>query len=43
MNKRKLLSLDLNIDTEAINELYTYGGEGGEKKRQDLNEQEIFE
>ena len=35
MNKRKLLSLDLNIDT--------YGGEGGEKKRQDLNEQEIFE
>ena len=31
-NKPASLSFGLIIDTDAINELYTYGGEGGKKK-----------
>jgi hypothetical protein len=33
----------LNIDTEAINELYTYGGEKGEIKMTADEEEENFE
>jgi len=31
-NKPASVSFGLIIDTDAINELYTYGGEGGKKK-----------
>ena len=36
-------SFGLAIDTEAINELYTYGGEQGKKKTVEENEIEDFE
>lgn len=29
--KKKLKSLGLNIDTEAINDMYTFGGEKGQQ------------
>ena len=43
MAKPKNFNAILAIDTDAINELYTYGGEQGKKKTEKENEMEDFE
>lgn len=43
MVKPKNFNVGLAIDTDAINELYTYGGEQGKKKTVEENEIEDFE
>ena len=43
MAKPKNFNNMLAIDTDAINELYTYGGEQGKKKTEKENEMEDFE
>lgn len=43
MAKPKNFNIGLAIDTDAINELYTYGGEQGKKRTAEESEMEDFE
>lgn len=43
MAKPKNFHMGLAIDTDAINELYTYGGEQGKRKSAEESEMEDFE